>query len=229
MPDRFQERIDRLAAERGLGGRRLPGPVEVERGRGARRLGAGRGRGGARRARGEGRLVVLQSRRRAHAATAGTVPDNARDAHHQRPDDRGGAGALALRLRRAARRPRADVLPEERQVQGVHRRGHRRARTLLSAADAGGAAPQRPLPPVLPDARSTATPATSTATRCAAARCASSPAAPTSRRATPAWRSTRRHARRRPHPPRRRRNRRGRPARSTASRWTSARRPSCCA
>ena len=59
MPDRFQERIDRLAAERGLGGLgRLPGAVALERGRGSRRLGAGRGRGRARRARGEGRLVA---------------------------------------------------------------------------------------------------------------------------------------------------------------------------
>ena len=42
---------------------------------------------------------------------------------------------LAVRVRRAARRPRADLLPEAGQVQGVHGRGHRGWRACYSADD----------------------------------------------------------------------------------------------
>ena len=73
MPDRFQERIDLMAAQRGLqDADALPGAMEVERGGRSRRFGGGRGGSGESGVGGEGRLVAVTINGQTAEAADGT-------------------------------------------------------------------------------------------------------------------------------------------------------------
>ena len=135
-------------------------------------------------------------------------------------------GDVALRLPPSGRRPRADVLRHSGQVQGVHRRGDERDGAPLAPTEHEQHLTGHSGCRVSASRRRT--PARSSATRCAAARCASNATRSICPSAIHAPAGSARHPRRRSHPRSTVRRSTRSTARFTASRWTSARRRSCC-